>query len=282
MEMFNVHRRDIMNLNDYMDLKKPGFGGPNSAKMYRDGSGKKVNKNPKLDGYQRVVDRHPAFGHPVYNPTYKAMSNDLVYKQERKKPYNYPDPYTNMGLPVVNVGKAANEGFSYTSFQKFINEQEQVESDMYGMNPAGEKKVVSLRGKTDLEAIGDAEDKMGEMRLDWDDFFKSKDGDRVDYLDRDGDLIAYIDVTTRKLNVMPDAATMPEEEYTTMPSPDKTDREEEEFEDPYQSSREEEYEEETPNMSEMPKSSVRRLASDAETFLKSFEDDDEYEFEDED
>ena len=282
MEMFNVHRRDVMNLEEYMDLKKPGFGGPNSAKMYRDGRGKKVNTNPKLDGYQRVVDRHPAFGHPVYNSTYKAMSNDLVYKQERKKPYNYPDPYMNMGLPVVNVGKAANEGFSYTSFQKFINEQEQAESDMYGMNPAGEKKVVPLRGKTDLEAIADAEDKMGEMRLDWDDFFKSKEGDRVDYLDRDGDLIAYIDVSTRKLNVMPDAATMPEEEYAAMPSPDKTDRDEEEFEDTYQNSREEEYEEETPDMSEMPKSSLRRLTSDTETFLKSFEDDDEYEFEDED
>jgi hypothetical protein len=75
---------------------------------------------------------------------------------------------------------------------------------------------------------------------------------------------------------------MPEEEYAAMPSPDKTDRDEEEFEDTYQNSREEEYEEETPDMSEMPKSSVRRLTSDTETFLKSFEDDDEYEFEDED
>jgi hypothetical protein len=272
----------MMKMDDYMDLKKPGFGGPKSAKMYRDSSGKKVNTNPKLDGYQRVVDRHPAFGHPVYNPTYKAMSNDLVYKQERKKPYNYPDPYLNMGLPVVNVGKAANEGFSYTSFQKFVNEQEQIESEWYGMNPGAEEKVVSLRGKSDLEAIGDAEDKMGEMRLDWADFFKSNDGRRIDYIDRDGDLIAYADITARKLYVMPDAATMSDEDYERMYGSGETSREEEDFEDSYETAREESYEEEVPSALEMPKSSGRRLAGDTETFLKSFEVGDEYEFEDED
>jgi hypothetical protein len=282
MEMFNVHRRDIINLDDYMDLKKPGFGGPKSAKAYRDGSGKKVNTNPKLDGYQRVVSRHAAFGHPVYNSTYKAMSNDLVYKQERKKPYNYPDPYSNMGLPVVNVGKAANEGYSYTSFQQFINE----EMEEYGMNPGGEQKI-DLRGKTDLEAIGDAEEKMDSMRIDYADFFKSNDGKRVDYLDTDGDLIAYVDVPTRKLYVMPDAPTMSDEEYAKIYGTGETRREEEEeFEDDYEKYSPEE-EEEMPSFSQS-----ERSTEDIERKLKSFErgtsrpfepgEEEEFEFEDED
>jgi hypothetical protein len=210
------------------------------------------------------------------------MSNDLVYKQERKKPYNYPDPYSNMGLPVVNVGKAANEGYSYTSFQQFINE----EMEEYGMNPGGEQKI-DLRGKTDLEAIGDAEEKMDSMRIDYADFFKSNDGKRVDYLDTDGDLIAYVDVPTRKLYVMPDAPTMSDEEYAKIYGTGETRREEEEeFEDDYEKYSPEE-EEEMPSFSQS-----ERSTEDIERKLKSFErgtsrpfepgEEEEFEFEDED
>lgn len=118
MEMFNTHRRDILNFDNYMDLKKPGFGGPNSAIAQRDAKGNKINKDPKLVGYTRVVDRHPAFSHPIADPTYKAMTNDLVYKQEKKKPFNYN---TVTGIPVVEVGET-NEGMAYSSFSSFINE----------------------------------------------------------------------------------------------------------------------------------------------------------------
>jgi len=104
-----------------MDLKKPGFGGPASAKAYRDARGNKVNTNPKLEGYQRVVERDPAFSHHVYDSTYKAMTHDLVYKQEKKKPFTYTDPYIS-GLPVVDVA-SVKEGYSYESFSDFINEK---------------------------------------------------------------------------------------------------------------------------------------------------------------
>lgn len=269
--MFDVHRRDIMSFDNYMDLKKPGFGGPSSAKLYRDASGKKVNKDPKLAGFQRVVDRHPAFGHEVYNPTYKAMSNDLVYKQEKKKPMNYPDSYNHMGIPVVMVGKAANEGFSYTSFENFINEE------MYGVNPMGEEQMVALRGKSDLDAIGDAEDKMMQMKLDWQDFFRSKDGKRVDYLDADGDLLAYVDIKSRKLHVMPDAAVMPELPIQMEPE-ERREEDEEEIDDmldAYERPEEEEKEEEefTPE-----KSDTRSI----EKMLKSFETEDDADYYDED
>lgn len=123
MEMFNTHRRDILNFDNYMDLKKPGFGGPNSAIAQRDAKGNKINKDPKLAGYTRVVDRHPAFSHPVADPTYKAMTHDLVYKQEKKKPFTYN---TATGIPVVEVGEVeeTNEGFAHKSFSSFINEND--------------------------------------------------------------------------------------------------------------------------------------------------------------
>jgi hypothetical protein len=149
MEMFNTHRRDILNFDNYMDLKKPGFGGPASAIAQRDGKGNKINKDPKLAGYSRVVERDPAFSHPVYDPTYKAMSGDLVYKQEKKKPYTYDHSVT--GIPMVEVGET-NEGLAFNSFTRFINENETdeletelrqyeteddefVDTDEYGANP---------------------------------------------------------------------------------------------------------------------------------------------------
>ena len=139
MEIFNVKRRDIYTFDDYMDLKKPGFGGPASGKHLVDNKGKIINKDRKLAGFQNRVERHGAFNHPVWDSTYKAMGGDLVHKQEvGKNPYDYPDPYTNMGIPTVEVGKAltkkpkvANEGICQVDFNEFVfescNEEEEEE-----------------------------------------------------------------------------------------------------------------------------------------------------------
>lgn len=133
MEIFDVHRRDIFDFDSYMDLKKPGFGGPSSGKLLRDDKGNKINKDAKLQGYQHTAERHKAFSHPVFDPTYKAMSNDLVYKQEKKKPLNYGDPSLT-GIPVVNMGdyKYTNEAMSENrtlSFSDFLNEAKKVNSE---------------------------------------------------------------------------------------------------------------------------------------------------------
>jgi hypothetical protein len=132
MEMFDTHRRDILNFDNYMDLKKPGFGGPASAMPLRDGKGKIVNDKPKLAGFQRTVERDPAFSHPVYDPTYKAMTGDLVYKQEGKKPFTYDDQRT--GIPVVQMDPL-KEGKAYSSFQRFINESDEDEIEDYLETP---------------------------------------------------------------------------------------------------------------------------------------------------
>ena len=126
MEMFDTHRRDILNFDNYMDLKKPGFGGPASAMPLKDGKGKLVNTKPKLAGFQHTVERDPAFSHPVYDPTYKAMTGDLVYKQEGRKAFKYDDQRT--GIPVVQMDPL-KEGKSYTSFNRFINEAMEDETE---------------------------------------------------------------------------------------------------------------------------------------------------------
>jgi hypothetical protein len=128
MEMFDTHRRDILNFDNYMDLKKPGFGGPSSMMPLRDGKGKIINTKPKLAGFQRTVERDPAFSHPVYDPTYKAMTGDLVYKQEGRKAFTYDDQRT--GIPVVQMDPL-KEGKAYSSFQRFVNEAEdEVEDEL--------------------------------------------------------------------------------------------------------------------------------------------------------
>jgi len=136
MEIFDVHRRDVYNFDDYMDLKKPGYGGPSSGELLKDNKGNYVNKDRKLEGYQRTVKRHDAFGNQVYDPTYKAMGGDLVHKQDNKgkNPYDYPDSYDEMGIPVVNVGDAGkpnktNEGFCTTDFESFLLESAVVDGN---------------------------------------------------------------------------------------------------------------------------------------------------------
>lgn len=132
MDVFNVHRRDLFDFDEFMDLKKPGFGGPSSALPEKDNKGKQVqNGHVKLEGYRNVVERHPSFSHEVFNPTYKAMGSDLVHQQEvGKNPYDYADPYENTGIPVVDVTKGrdskTNESLSVMSYDDFMVNEQQV------------------------------------------------------------------------------------------------------------------------------------------------------------
>lgn len=122
MEVFNVKRRDIHTFDSFMDLKKPGFGGPASAEPLKDSKGNFVNKDRKLKDFQNKVERHEAFSHEVWNPTYKAMGGDLVHKQEDgKNPYDYKDSYDTMGIPTAVVGKT-NEGECFDDFYQFLFE----------------------------------------------------------------------------------------------------------------------------------------------------------------
>ena len=129
MDIFDVHRRDVYNFDQYMDLKKPGFGGNDSLIYDRDDKGKKTSESDKLKEYRRVVKRDPLFKNPHYNSTYKAMSHDVVYKQEGEKPVTYRDPYLT-GIATVEVGEYEHEESNESvlpNFTKFINESKGLE-----------------------------------------------------------------------------------------------------------------------------------------------------------
>jgi len=269
MEMFDAHRRDILDFDNYMDLKKPGFGGPTSAVPFRDGSGKKVNKNPKLAGYQRVVERDPLFANQVYNPTYKAMTHDLVYKQEKKKPYDYQDPYIT-ALPVTVI--PVKEGLSCKSFEQFINE----ESYGYGANPfaAAEGKRFKLRGKQDADAQSMAEDILDDARIDWDEF-EPAEGFRGMLFKKDGDVIAYFDAETRELMIFADADVLSQEMKSPMELPMHSEPEiedDEEMEDEYYRPDEEDTDTE---LEREPAPARREDIKDIEKMLKSLENSDD-------
>lgn len=261
--MFNVHRRDIINFDNYMDLKKPGFGGPSSAKLFKDNSGKRVNKDPRLKEYQRVVERDPIFSHPVYNSTYKAMSHDVVYKQEKKKPYTYPDPY-KVGIPIVDI----TEGKCVSSFERFINESS------YGMNPMGEKRVPCRNEDK-------AEDILLDMRIDWDGWDEAPVGNGKSFT-KDGDIVAYFDDSVRphELVILPDAELMPEEEYNRVigsENEEEEKEEEEEIEDTYFKPEKEDDTYFKPEKEfEAPKSA--KSVRDIEQMLRDLEDEEDEEF----
>ena len=96
----------------------------------KNANGKKTSESDKLKDYRRVVKRDPLFKNPHYNSTYKAMSHDLVYKQEGEKPVTYPDPYIT-GVATVEVGEwdDTNES-TLPSFNEFISESKDLEGSI--------------------------------------------------------------------------------------------------------------------------------------------------------
>ena len=157
MDIFDVHRRDVYNFDQYMDLKKPGFGGNDSLIYGRDASGKSTSESDKLKDYRRVVKRDPAFKSAHYNSTYKAMSHDLVYKQEGEKPVTYPDPYLT-GIATVEVGEYETEETNESAlptFSNFINESKGLTGSV--------KKSVEINANVE-KAMKEEETKLKNLR----------------------------------------------------------------------------------------------------------------------
>jgi hypothetical protein len=183
MEMFNVHRRDVMNFDNYMDLKKPGFGGPSSAVAFKDKSGKRVVDNPKLQEFQRVVERDPMFASKHYDSTYKAMTHDVIYKQEKKKPVKYRDPYLT-ALPVVDISKV-EESFACTSFRKFVNEQDENDFELPELDFEDEKMLPGDHDDSEYEVRGEDFEEMEEPIEQDDEFEMDEPDEKDDFYDED-------------------------------------------------------------------------------------------------
>lgn len=216
MEMFNTHRRDILNFDNYMDLKKPGFGGPNSAIELRDARGNMNDSDPKLKGFRRTVERDPAFSHPVYDPTYKAMTGDLVYRQEKKKPFTYDDRIT--GIPVVEI-EPIEEGRAYSSFTRFINEEVEDEIEDDDEEFEGQNDILDYEDR----AMNRMMDTMGD---DWDSSFDDEHEYDDKFWDRDEEETRT--EATRSNNTMSDLRKI-EDKLRRFENGENFDDEEEDF-----------------------------------------------------
>jgi hypothetical protein len=123
MDMFNAKSRRNPKMDNWMDLSKPGFGGPKEKEDFD------KSKRDFLKGYQRVVDRNADFegGKTInnYDTTWKAVSRDVVSRQAGKKPF---DPMYS--TPITRTSTKIEEGKIFR-FEEFINEnfEEMMNSD---------------------------------------------------------------------------------------------------------------------------------------------------------
>ena len=112
--MFNAKSRRNPKMDDWMDLSKPGFGGPKEKTDFD------KSKREFLKGYQRVVDRNADFegGKTInnYDTTWKAVSRDVVSRQAGKKQF---DPMYS--TPVTKTSTKIEEGRIFR-FVEFVNE----------------------------------------------------------------------------------------------------------------------------------------------------------------
>lgn len=103
MDIFDIRRRDVLSFDKFVDISVDSKTYV-EAREARDEKGNDVREDKeKLKGYQREIERNPNFSHPVYDPTYKAMTHDKVYKQSKdKEPFDYKSwPELDRGYPVV-------------------------------------------------------------------------------------------------------------------------------------------------------------------------------------
>ena len=152
MEMFNVKRRDNPSMDNWSDIKKPAFGGPNEKADFD-----KSKKN-KLKEYQRIVERNPDAEGGRFNPNYdsawKGFTSDIIYRTAKKK--SYEPMYST---PTIAVIDAIEEG-TIIRFEEFINENymstEEEEFDPNDMNPTG--GMVAEEDEDDVDTFNEFEE----------------------------------------------------------------------------------------------------------------------------
>jgi hypothetical protein len=152
MDIFNVKRRDNPSMDNYMDLKKPGFGGPNSKEDFD------KSKRKSLEGYQRVVDRNADFEggnfNHNYDPTWKAVTRDLISRTAKKKPFN--PMYAKQTIATVN---AVEEG-TIKRFEQFVNENEG-----FNMFAEAEEETPEMAETPEMEEEAEVDQEQVEMLM---------------------------------------------------------------------------------------------------------------------
>lgn len=150
--MFNAKSRRNPKMDDWMDLSKPGFGGPKEKTDFD------KSKRDFLKGYQRVVDRNADFegGKTInnYDTTWKAVSRDVVSRQAGKKPFDpmYSTPVTKTSTKIEEGRIFRFEEFVNENFEDLMNDEEMPNDDM----PMDEKpELDEEKLKMLMEEFGD-------------------------------------------------------------------------------------------------------------------------------
>lgn len=129
MDMFNAKSRRNPKMDNWMDLSKPGFGGPKEKEDFD------KSKRDFLKGYQRVVDRNADFegGKTInnYDTTWKAVSRDVVSRQAGKKPFDpmYSTPVTKTSTKIEEGRIFRFEEFVNENFEEMMNGEEEMPMD---------------------------------------------------------------------------------------------------------------------------------------------------------
>ena len=153
MEMFNVKRRDNPSMDNWSDIKKPAFGGPNEKADFN------KSKNTKLKEYQRIVERNPDAEGGRFNPNYdsawKGFTSDIIYRTAKKK--SYEPMYAKTTIAVID---AIEEG-NIIRFEEFINEnynEDDDEFDPNNENPVGIEEEYDKESEEDENYLEESEE----------------------------------------------------------------------------------------------------------------------------
>lgn len=211
MDMFDVKRRDNPSMDDHMNLKKPGFGGPSSKEDF-EGS-----KRKSLKGYQRVIDRNADFEggnfNHNYDPTWKAVTRDLISRTAKKKPF---DPM--YAKPTIATVDAVEEG-KILRFDQFVNEEFNMysEADENTMDDAPEEGSEEMMNEPEVD-----QEKLDNLMTEFGDDLEEMINDIAEKMEIEKDEVCDLLCAAVKKICMPEEEEEETEEQTEEVSEDES------------------------------------------------------------
>lgn len=117
MNIFNLRSNDVYDFDRYVDLTKPGYGGPKEVIKFD-------AKKPKFEKWQHIVKRNTSsengIEHPNYDSAWKAFTSDLIHKQEKIKAGEIRHAIPTVGTTEVKEDKNKTPNMNVTD--KLLNE----------------------------------------------------------------------------------------------------------------------------------------------------------------
>ena len=139
MDMFDVKRKDLPDTKRYMDPKAKPFGGPLERTAFD------TSKRKNLEGYQRVINRNADFEggkfNTNYDPTWKAITRDIISRSNNKKPF---EPV--MAKTTIATTPAVVEETRIARFEQFVAENFNSGGDFNMFQEAEEEETPGMPG----------------------------------------------------------------------------------------------------------------------------------------